>query len=126
MSGRRTNKHRSSKDKLGIVTRDGEPFIPVDRAKYLLNQLIDTEPTADLERGLRMIEAMNKHCGINRKVTLCSCCAKKIGLMKCTGCLRSVDIRYCSKECQLADWPAHKALCGSPCVERDVQVIDVE
>ena len=124
MSGRRTNKHTSSKDKLGLVIRDGEPLIPVDRAKYLINRLIDADPSADLERGLRMLEIINKHCGINRKVTLCSCCAKKVGVMKCAGCPRTVDTRYCSKECQLSDWPAHKAKCGLLCDKH--AALDVE
>jgi hypothetical protein len=30
------------------------------------------------------------------------------GIKKCTGCKQ---VRYCCQECQLADWPAHKAEC---------------
>ena len=30
-------------------------------------------------------------------------------MLQCTGCL---DISYCSRECQEADWPKHKIVCG--------------
>ena len=128
MSGRRTNKHRSSNerfdDKLAkvvksvgsTVIKDGEPCFPVDRLKYLVNMRIDMDPTIDLKHAVRLLEATNKEYGIDRKVTPCSCCAKKIGVSQCAGCPRSVDTRYCSKECQLADWPAHKATCGGHAV----------
>ncbi|KAJ7489625.1 hypothetical protein B0H11DRAFT_2011811 [Mycena galericulata] len=47
----------------------------------------------------------------------CSVCRQKPGtkgLKRCSGCLIP---RYCSKECQVADWRTHKATCadgGSP------------
>jgi MYND finger len=42
-------------------------------------------------------------------LTMCQYCQKVTSATKtCSGCLFSM---YCSKECQKADWPKHKAQC---------------
>ena len=46
---------------------------------------------------------------------LCNTCSKERTasgeeLLKCAGCGK---VRYCSKECQRADWKSHKGLCKS-------------
>ena len=38
----------------------------------------------------------------------CQYC-KKDGTLRCSKCKR---VFYCSKECQLRDWPIHKSVCG--------------
>jgi len=42
----------------------------------------------------------------------CQICGKVADLLKCGQCETA---RYCSKECQLANWPAHKAVCSKIC-----------
>ena len=41
-------------------------------------------------------------------IPVCVHCTRQPGNDICTGCRMA---RYCSKECQLADWPHHKAAC---------------
>ena len=45
----------------------------------------------------------------------CNLIKKKKVCMKCAGCNHRKDVcpRYCSVECQHADWPLHKAVCKS-------------
>ena len=39
----------------------------------------------------------------------CGCCGNRLkALMKCTACGK---VSYCSKDCQVQDWPAHKTEC---------------
>ncbi|KAJ7021972.1 hypothetical protein C8F04DRAFT_1139429 [Mycena alexandri] len=51
--------------------------------------------------------------GVRAHLDDCFRCEKKASaetqLRKCSGCL---IVRYCSKQCQLADWPTHKAACS--------------
>ncbi|KAJ7151991.1 hypothetical protein C8R46DRAFT_1121707 [Mycena filopes] len=50
---------------------------------------------------------------VRAQLELCSRCEKKQNaetkLRKCSRCLIS---RYCSKECQVSDWPTHKEACA--------------
>lgn len=46
---------------------------------------------------------------------LCEGCAPlKFGVLRCGRC---DDVRYCSAECQRADWPRHRETCVSPRAE---------
>jgi hypothetical protein len=45
-----------------------------------------------------------------RIMRTCSKCLKLAAASKCGGCRA---VYYCSRECQSANWPAHKSLCGS-------------
>jgi hypothetical protein len=52
---------------------------------------------------------------------VCAACGAKredagVTLQLCSGCCA---VRYCSSECQHADWKAHKAACKAKRVERD-------
>ncbi|GAQ78762.1 hypothetical protein KFL_000180450 [Klebsormidium nitens] len=48
------------------------------------------------------------HTPPQRKPRECAMCAKSPAKSKCARCQKTV---YCSKDCQLADWPSHKLKC---------------
>jgi MYND finger len=41
----------------------------------------------------------------------CFCCHKKGNVTKILQCKNCKVVQYCSRECQVKDWPIHKALC---------------
>ncbi|RDB18243.1 hypothetical protein Hypma_000453 [Hypsizygus marmoreus] len=45
------------------------------------------------------------------RTTVCAHCATQDAALRCSRCKSRV---YCAKECQAADWPAHKRLCAPP------------
>jgi len=44
-------------------------------------------------------------CGVCNRIVLKS----QGGMKKCSGC--TLNIRYCSKECQIKDWSDHREMC---------------
>ena len=64
----------------------------LDFRMYLLNQ--SSEPDSDVDSP--------SACG--------NCMKEADGLRRCTGC---EFVRYCSKNCQVKDWPSHKQFCQS-------------
>ena len=79
--------------------------------RHLTNALIDSGDTY-IEHGIKVIQNINAQVDGDLVITVCSLCAKKIGIKRCAACPRDNGIRYCSRRCQLAHWPQHKAVCG--------------
>jgi hypothetical protein len=55
---------------------------------------------------------LKKQGNAGPKMGICAFCDKKdtkVNLFKCSRCIIA---KYCSKECQKADWKLHKALCN--------------
>lgn len=50
----------------------------------------------------------NKELELKNKLNLCWTCEKRSKLKLCTGCYR---LRYCSRKCQIDDYPEHKEDC---------------
>ena len=50
---------------------------------------------------------------------ICSACAKPLPKSyKCSRCRAAgIHARYCSKQCQVAHWPVHRAVCGGRAME---------
>jgi hypothetical protein len=90
---------------------DGKVRVTVKGAKVLANELIEDGSCTNIGRAQRMLEEMNKASPQKTLIVLCSNCARKFGTKKCAKCLSSSQIRYCSKECQVADWPSHRLSC---------------
>jgi hypothetical protein len=84
--------------------------IRANRSKYIFNKLIDQG--ASSEDVMHYLQKVNDTFNVKSNATLCSNCAVKIGTKKCSGCSVTSKLRYCSTECQTADWPMHKAGCG--------------
>jgi hypothetical protein len=127
VSMHRTKKHYTKKEKFlasvdpnpsfKIVTVDkseteGEPFMKIKDVCKLTNILIDQGSTY-VEHAIKVAQRLHDHVGTNKKLVICALCAKKIGIKQCAQCPSTTTIRYCSRACQVADWPAHKACCGS-------------
>jgi len=85
-------------------------MITLKGAKSLVNKLITAGDCTDVDRAVRFLQAINDKVGRDRKIVLCSMCAKMIGTKKCSGCPET-ETRYCSRSCQVAAWPSHKASC---------------
>ena len=79
-------------------------------AKHLINALITAGECTDVDRAVRILQTLNDKMGRDRQVVVCSMCAKMIGIKKCSGCPKTAT-RYCSRACQVAAWPSHKASC---------------
>ncbi len=130
---RRTNKHMSKKEKfmqnvkdfkiVKVVKVDKVDNIDVDEdsddqwislrdSRRLVNTLIDHGETY-IEHCVKLFESINTHLGSDVPVTVCAHCAKRFGIKRCAACPRSNGIRYCSRNCQLAHWPKHKAVCSA-------------
>lgn len=109
-------KHLTEKERQTLLreTRDidGEPFATVKGMRVYCNLLIDNDETT-LERCMPILQKCNEQGKNPTTLVPCSFCGKKFGLQQCSGCSRTDNIRYCSRECQLAAWPEHKAVCAS-------------
>lgn len=115
----RTPKHLTKKQRRTLREID-DPLPTRKEAFRMVNQLIDERAPMYLPHAVEMLQELNDSAGVSRKVVLCFQCAKKIGVRHCSGCPDTPETRYCSKECQLAAWPAHKPFC------RGRGVVDVD
>ncbi len=128
----RTRKHLSKKEKFFAKVNpnvnvirvprselDEEPLIKAKDAPLLINALIETGDTY-VEHAAKVLQNINNQLGNNKMVVICSHCAKKIGIKRCSKCPSTTTIRYCSRECQVWAWPSHKTCCGVQ------DVVDVE
>jgi hypothetical protein len=76
----------------------------------LVNQCIDQGLVIDIHKhAIKMNNSFAAH-GVKKHVVVCCVCGAKYGMKRCSGC--SSPARYCSRECQAAVWPKHKAACG--------------
>jgi len=90
----------------------GTQLISVKNVKHLLNALITSGDCTDLDRALKIHQDIMDFALDGKPTILCCVCASKLGVKRCSGCDRSSEARYCSRECQVAAWPTHKAVCG--------------
>ncbi len=83
--------------------------------RLLYNALIE-KGEATLDRCVYGLQKIHDSFGDAKTIVACAHCAARIGIKRCARCSKASTIRYCSRECQLAAWPAHKAICSvSPC-----------
>jgi hypothetical protein len=129
----RTLKHLSRKERFFAEPRpgiklvkvpsselEGQELISAKNMPLLFNQMIDNGD-AYVEHVVQVMQSIHDQLGNDKKVVVCSLCAKRIGVKRCANC-PGTTVRYCSRRCQVADWPQHKACCG----ERKGNFIDVE
>ncbi len=114
----RTNKHQSKRTHNAAPVQDkdiSELLVTAKDARLLINALIQ-QGEGTLERGLYVLQKIHDSLGDGKMIVACAHCAARIGIKRCARCSKASTIRYCSRECQLAAWPAHKAICRvSPC-----------
>lgn len=74
------------------------------------------------EEALRLLldGAITARCQVCTTEHICARpeCYKFFGSGNKTRCGRCREVRYCSQECQHADWPRHKGLCAQAALER--------
>ena len=88
-----------------------ERWMTYDELKQRVNDTIREECQGSFERGMRLLQSVEDDLFKRGKTIVpCSVCAKKIGLKRCGACPQSTE-RYCSRECQVAAWPAHRPVC---------------
>jgi hypothetical protein len=116
----RTNKHQSKRTRNAAPGQDKDVsnlLVTAKDARLLTNALIQ-QGEGTLERGLYMLQKIHDSLGDGKKIVACAHCAARIGIKRCSRCPKASTIRYCSRECQLAAWPAHKAICSvANCVD---------
>jgi hypothetical protein len=116
----RTNKHQSKRTRnaaLGLDKDGAEPVITAKDARLLSNALIE-KGEATLDRCVYVLQKIHDKLGDGKTIVACAHCAARIGIKRCSRCPKASTIRYCSRECQLAAWPAHKAICSvANCVD---------
>ena len=119
-----TKRERKARDADSWLNEKGEePCITLRGARLLCNILIE-KGDANLDRAIKVLQGCNDQLKTGKGVVPCSHCAKKIGISQCSGCRSNTELRYCSRECQRAAWPSHKAFCGLNFTLS--QVIDVD
>lgn len=112
MPQHRTNKHKVRKVKPDTKpVNSGDEWLTIKQCKLLANVLIEEGSCKDVERILYVLKEWNNTNVSKTCVILCAMCAEKIGIKKCSRCPRNSEIRYCSRECQVAAWPSHRICC---------------
>jgi len=99
---------------------DGEPCSTLSGVRIMYNELID-QGQVTLDDAMLCLQLIYVSAEARKTVTPCSFCGKKVGVQQCSGCPKTSDVRFCSRECQTAAWPKHRAVCASK-----RQVLDVE
>ena len=100
------------KDILGATVerlRVEAPFTAVSllRAISLTKYVVcDRNRGAEGKAGKGVVKFLHTQCSVCRRT---AAHAGVTVLMKCTGC--KGPVRYCSRQCQKADWPQHKLVC---------------
>ena len=90
------------------------PGMSLKGLKKHLNGLMALGNCTNAKEFVGMLQANVLQDGEN-DIFLCSHCAKQIGSKYCAGCPKEFSPHYCSRDCQVADWPEHKASCCSHC-----------
>ena len=90
----------------------GDEYLSIQGVKLLTNSLIEEGSCTDVDQAIAFLNELNEIVVKKTLITLCSACAGKIGIKKCAACPKNSKIRYCSRECQVSDWPVHKMSCG--------------
>ena len=138
----RTRKHLSRKEKI-VIQMCSNPELRLGMAmtaqmgegppeNFSSTQLLSRmnamveKGEAPLERAVKVMQRFHNNVGDDKTITACAHCAQKIGVKRCARCPSSTPVRYCSRECQMAHWPAHKGVCGAEEKEEKGVVVDVE
>ena len=89
---------------------DGEmvPMVSRSNTKHLFNIALK-QNICTVDGAVEILQSINDLLGEGGRIVVCNACAKMIGVKRCSGC----STRYCSRECQVAAWPSHKACCGA-------------
>ena len=110
----RTNKHQSKRTRNAAPGQDkdtSELLLTAKEVRLLYNALIE-KGEATLDRCVYGLQKIHDSFGDTKTIVTCAHCAARIGIKRCSRCPNASTIRYCSRECQLAAWPAHKAICS--------------
>jgi hypothetical protein len=89
-----------------VGARDATGQTPLDR--HVMNQNLDVARLLSASHTVGGFRCANPRCG-------------KAGTKACQKCNVT---RYCSRECQRADWPTHKRSCGADAFQSIVRDVD--
>ncbi len=90
---------------------DRQTGATIEELVIAINTWVDQGQKIDAHYAVVVLNVVSETClgAPQKSLAVCSGCRRKLALRRCAAC----RTRYCSRECQVEDWPSHKGSCAS-------------